>query len=77
MKIFGKENGGGGADIKKAKLLTACSAALVGLVLAYNLIEDYVSPILEGYVQRRIYYETVISKKRLSEHRAMFWKEQK
>ncbi len=62
-------------DTKKFNLLSAAAVMLVGLVLSYTLLQDSFLPGLEGYVQRRVHYERVISKKGLSLHDALYWKE--
>jgi hypothetical protein len=62
-------------DSRKAKLLLAITTALVALVILYSVLQDFMLPDVEGYVQRRSYYERTISKKGLSEHKGMYWKE--
>jgi len=60
-----------------AKFRTTIIAAtiLIIAVLAYSVVQDLVLPDVEGYVQRRSYYERTLSQKGLSEHKAMYWKE--
>jgi|MudIll2142460700_1097286.scaffolds.fasta_scaffold20857_3 hypothetical protein len=62
-------------DLRKSKILVFASTALVVLILVYNMAQEFVVPEIEGYIQRRIYYEKVILKKDLSEHKGMYWKE--
>lgn len=64
-------------DGKKFKALIASMVALLLLVLSYTVLEDTVLPGIEGYMQRRLHYERVISKKGLSLHKGMYWKEKR
>jgi hypothetical protein len=63
-------------DTNKFKAVLLTAAALIGLTLAYSVVQEHVLPGIEGYVQRKNYYERTISKKGLSEHKAMYWKVQ-
>ena len=62
-------------DTSKFRTLTLFSAILIFFVLSYNVFQEYVIPDVKGYLERRIYYEKVISKKGLSLHKGMYWKE--
>ncbi len=62
-------------DKKKFKLLAILATLLTVFILSYNVISEYFMPEIEGYLERRIYYEKAISKKGLSLHRGMYWKE--
>jgi len=62
-------------DIRKFRLLAILTTTLIVLILSYNVISEYFMPEIEGYLERRIYYEKVISKKGLSMHKGMYWKE--
>jgi len=65
-------------DIKKFKILILITTVLTILILSYNVLQEYFMPEIEGYLQsreRQIYYERVISKKGLSMHKGMYWKE--
>ncbi len=63
-------------DSKKFRLLALLVTALTILTLSYNVLSGYFMPEIEGYIKRRIYYESVISKKGLSLHKGMYWKEE-
>ncbi len=62
-------------DTKKFKALMYAVTALAFLVLSYAVLQEYVMPGLGSYVQWRLHYERVISKKGLSLHKGMYWKE--
>ncbi|OGW25193.1 MAG: hypothetical protein A2X59_04505 [Nitrospirae bacterium GWC2_42_7] len=62
-------------DTSKFRTLTLFSAILIFFVLSYNVFQEYVIPDVKGYLERWIYYEKVISKKGLSLHKGMYWKE--
>ncbi|KAF0144816.1 MAG: hypothetical protein FD156_1387 [Nitrospirae bacterium] len=62
-------------DKKKFKTLAILATLLTVFILSYNVISEYFMPEIEGYLERRIYYEKVISKKGLSLHKGMHWKE--
>ena len=63
-------------DEKKFRLSVIFAAALCVFAIAYNIAEEYVLPDIENYIQRRLYYEKVISRKGLSMHEAKYWREQ-
>jgi hypothetical protein len=64
-------------DGEKIKGLIASAVILVLLVLSYAVLQDTVLPGMEGYLQRRLHYERVISTKGLSLHKGMYWKEKR
>jgi hypothetical protein len=61
-------------DTIKFRILMALTAILAFSVLAFNILQEYWLPDMEGYLQRRLYYERVISKKGTSLHKGMHWK---
>lgn len=63
------------SDRKKFKVLIILTTALTVLALSYNVLQVYFMPEIGGYIKRRVYYESVISKKGLSLHKGMYWKE--
>ncbi|MBI4709552.1 MAG: hypothetical protein HY806_06105 [Nitrospirae bacterium] len=62
-------------DIKKFKILIIATATLIALTLSYNILQEHLMPGIEGYLERKVYYENVISKKGLSLHKGMYWRE--
>jgi len=62
-------------DPQQFKILIIASTILVILSLTYSILQEYVMPDVEGYLQRRLIYERVISKKGLSLHKGLYWKE--
>ncbi len=62
-------------DTKKFTVFIKIMAALVALVLTYNIFQEYIMTGVGDYVKRRMYYERVISKKGLTLHKGMYWKE--
>lgn len=64
-------------DEKKFRILLSLAALLTVAAISYNVLQEYVMPDIEGYWQRRLYYESVISKKGLTLHKGMYWKEKK
>ncbi len=62
-------------DERKFKLLTYFSAILIALTLSYNILQEHLISGIEGYLERKVYYENVISKKGLSLHKGMYWRE--
>lgn len=62
-------------DLSKFKTLTLLSAILIFFVISFNLLQEYIMPNVKVYLERRIYYEKVISKKDLSLHKGMYWRE--
>jgi hypothetical protein len=63
-------------DDRKFRLAVVFAALLCVLTVAYNIAGEYLIPDIESYVQRRLYYERVISQKGLSMHRAEYWREE-
>ena len=61
-------------DEKKFKVLVTASTLVCLLVLAGTVLQEQVTGIVQ-YAERRQYYEKTISKKSLSLHKGMFWKE--
>jgi len=64
-------------DEKRFRILLSSAALLTVAAISYNVLQEYVMPDIEGYWQRRLYYERVISKKGLTLHKGMYWKEEK
>lgn len=62
-------------DAKKFRILILITTALTVLVISFNLLQEYIMPEIEGYLERRIYYERVITKKGLGLHKGMHWRE--
>ena len=48
-------------DDRKFRLAVVFAALLCVLTVAYNIAGEYLIPDIESYVQRRLYYERVIS----------------
>lgn len=63
------------SDVKKFNIVIKLVTALVVLILSYNILQEYILTGAGDYVKRRLYYEKVISKKDLSLHKGMYWKE--
>lgn len=63
-------------DERKFRLAIALGAILCVLAIAYNIAGEYILPDIESYIERRVYYERIISKKGLSLHRAEYWREE-
>lgn len=61
-------------DEKRFRFFIVLSALLTIGVISYNVFEEYMMPDIEGYWQRRLYYERVISKKGLDLHKGKYWK---
>jgi len=61
-------------DDKRFKLFSLLVTILIVMILSYNLLEEYLVTGVGAYIRRRIYYETVISKKGLSLHKAEYWR---
>ncbi len=61
-------------DNKKLTIAVLLSFCLLLSTVLYNVFQDYLQAQLFNYIQRRIYYEKVISKKDLSRHRARYWR---
>ncbi len=64
-------------DSKKFKILIIVSVIVTVLALSYSLAQEYIVPDMENYVQRRLHYSQVISKKNLSLYKALYWEEKK
>jgi len=63
-------------DKNKFRVLLFMTTALIVLILLSNIMHEYVMPEIEDYLEKRIYYERTISKKALSLHKGMYWKEE-
>jgi len=64
-------------DARKAGILVGGATAIIALTLIFNLAgETLVSPLIKR-LERKMYFERVISKKGLSLHKARFWEEVK
>jgi hypothetical protein len=63
------------SDTKKFNILIKVMTAIIVLILSYNIFQEYIMTGVGDYVKRRMYYERVISKKGLSLHKGMYWKE--
>ena len=61
-------------DDKKFVALVTVSTIVCLLVLAATMLQEQVAG-LGQYAERRLYYEKTISKKGLSLHKGMYWKE--
>ncbi len=61
-------------DSKKLKMLVWATGALCLLALTANVASEYFLPDMKGYIDRRVYFERVISGKGLSMHNALHWK---
>lgn len=62
-------------DTGKFRILLSITTALTILALAYNVFQEHFMSDIEGYMKRRLYYDRVISKKDLSLHEGMYWRE--
>ncbi len=65
-------------DTGKFRILILTATVLAALVLFFNVFQEYFMPQVESYLQRRgyqRYYEKSISKKGLSLHKGVYWKE--
>ena len=62
-------------DTRKFKLLTIAAAALIGLILSHAVFQEHGITDLESYLQRKTYYDRIISKKGLSLHQGLYWKD--
>ena len=63
-------------DEKKFKVLITASTLVCLLLLAGTMLQEQVTGIAQ-YAERRLYYEKTISKKDLSLHKGLYWKEMK
>lgn len=62
---------------KKFYILLICSLILVVAIIINNIFRESFSMDFGAYLERRFYYERVVSKKGLSLHRAMYWREER
>lgn len=63
-------------DKKKFLLFIVASILLISSAIIFNILGDSSSDIT-SYLERRFYYERVISKKGLSLHRALYWRQER
>jgi hypothetical protein len=61
-------------DKGKFRLVLYAVFTLCVLSIAYNISTEYLLPDIEGFFQRKLYYEKVISGKGLSMHEADYWR---
>jgi hypothetical protein len=61
-------------DERKFKALGILLTSLCALSMLYAAAQEFVLPGMQGYLKRKLYYETVISKKGLSMHPAKYWR---
>lgn len=64
-------------DEKKFRLFIGVSVLLIMISLLFNIFGERFSKDIGSYLERRFYYERVISKKGLSLHRALYWRQEK
>jgi hypothetical protein len=64
-------------DIRKFKYLLLFTTVLIGLILTYNVLAESVLREAGNTLQRRLYYEKIISKRGLSLHQGDYWREKK
>ncbi len=62
-------------DSRKFRILVILTTVVAVFILLHNILKDSIFQDIEGYVQRRVYYERVISKKGLGLHKGMYWRE--
>jgi hypothetical protein len=62
-------------ETKKFYALIAAATSLIVVALAYTIAQEYILPDIEGYLERKSYYERTISKKGLDLHKGLYWKE--
>ncbi len=65
------------SEIKKFYLLVGLSLLIIFSIILNSLLEGLFLRDIGAYVQRRYYYERVISKKGLSLERARYWREER
>lgn len=63
-------------DKRKFLLFIVASILLISSAIIFNILGDSSSDIT-SYLERRFYYERVISKKGLSLHRALYWRQER
>lgn len=64
-------------DEKKFRLFLGISVLLITVSLFFNIFGERYSKDIGSYIERRFYYERVISKKGLSLHRALYWRQER
>jgi len=65
------------ADGKRFYVLIIISVVIIFAIIANNLFGNRFSEEITSYIQRFYHYEMVISKKGLSLHRAVYWREER
>lgn len=63
-------------DERRFGVLLSVSFLICLLAIAYNVAGLDLAGEAKGYVKRRLYYESVISKKGLSLHRGQYWRKE-
>jgi hypothetical protein len=61
-------------DDRKFKILAVLSSILVISIISLNIFHEYFSAEIGSHIQRRIYYERVLSGKSLPLHDAKHWR---
>ncbi len=61
-------------DERKFRAFIIAATILVVVILAYNVTQEFFRTEIGGYLQRKLYYEEVISTKGLPMHPAEYWK---
>jgi len=64
-------------DKGKFNLILWFAGLLCVMCIAYNSVGTQFASDITGYIKRRYYYETVISRKGLSLEKARFWSKEK
>ena len=65
---------GSDRDSLKLKLLVWGTGVLCVLAMVMSIASESFLPEIGNYIERRVYFESVISKKGLSMHKADYWK---
>ncbi len=64
-------------DSKKLKMLVWTTGVLCVLAMAFSVASDSFLPEIGSYLERKMYFESVISEKGLSMHKGDYWKKVK
>lgn len=62
-------------DDKKFRTFIIIITVLVTVILSYNVTQEFFRTEIGGYLKRKLYFEEVISTKKLPMHPAKYWKE--
>lgn len=62
-------------DDRKFRIAMIVTVLLVVCTISFPLFQEYVMVPIGDYLQRRFYYERVISKKGMSLHRGEYWRQ--